>query len=65
MDLYTGLTQSGTELNVGRFDSEIQEDNIFNRNGADMTDKRVNCSSCSLNPKFMMMKSEEKQPTVS
>lgn len=29
MYLYTGLTQFGTELNVGRFDSEIKDDNTF------------------------------------
>lgn len=38
MHLYTGLTQFGKELNVGQFDSEIKEDNIFNRSGADMTE---------------------------
>lgn len=44
MYLYTGLTQFGTELNVGRFDSEIKEDKIFNGSGADMIGKRVYCS---------------------
>lgn len=43
MSSYTGLTQFGTELNVGRFDSETKGDNILNRSGADMTGKRVNC----------------------
>lgn len=29
MHLCTGLTQFETELNVGQFDSEIKEDDIF------------------------------------
>lgn len=44
MSSYTRLTQFGTELNVGRFESETKGDNILNRSSADMTGKKVNCS---------------------